>query len=135
VTIWGPKTGNWGPEESRGPKLRKLVKVDQKSGQNRPFLKNREIPVKKSRPPAVTKIFMPDFRHAHTLQQYTYPNKDVLCPCLDTPIAMSFVFLSSSIYCLSLSFVVALCDLSRPEGVLENQVLIVVVCGHDESPA
>jgi len=26
-------------------------------------------------------------------------------------------------------------DLSRPEGVLENQVRIVVVCGHDESPA
>jgi len=33
---------------------------------------------------------------------------------------------------------VALCSLfglSRPEGVLENQDSIVVVCGHDESPA
>jgi len=50
-------------------------------------------------------------------------------------VVMSFVLLFFSIYCLSLSFIVALCDLSRPEGVLENQVLIVVVCGHDESPA
>ena len=36
--------------------------------------------------------------------------------------------------CISLT-VVRHNDLSRPEGVLENQVSIVVVCGHDESPA
>jgi len=34
--------------------------------------------VKKSRPPAVTKIFMPDFRHAHTLQQYISEPRIVL---------------------------------------------------------
>jgi len=34
-----------------------------------PFLKKVKK-VRKSRPPAVPKIFMPDFRHAHTLQQY-----------------------------------------------------------------
>jgi len=53
--------------------------------------------MKKSRPPAVTKIFMPDFRHAHTLQQSLESTEDVLCPRVDAVVNDVFAF-----YCLLL---------------------------------
>jgi len=97
-----------------------------------PFLKKLKK-VRKSRPPAVPKIFMPDFRHAHTLQQSL--NQTFGCSVSE---AFGLVWHNDLSFlgllcCRNLSHVLS--SLSRPEGVLEKKVLIVVVCGHDESPA
>jgi len=61
----GPKVEKPDPKWFKSWKwAKKVAKIDL-------FLRNRKK-VKKRRPLAVTNIFMPDFRHAHTLQQSLY---------------------------------------------------------------
>jgi len=96
--------------------------------------------LRKRRPLAVTKIYMPDFRHAHTLQQYYIRPKaylelrslSVVLLChvffvLFVALFVGFVLFVVSFICLLLY--------RDPRGYSKSNVWIVVVCGHDESPA
>jgi len=102
------------------------------------FRKNRIKVIRKRRALPVTKIYMPDFRHAHTLQQYRIKLRIVLLSerlfCSVSfglsLLVLAVVSCSFGLFCSCVS-----CCCLRPEGVLKNKVWIVVVCGHDESPA
>jgi len=101
------------------------------------FRKNTKKVCRKRRALPVTKIYMPDFRHAHTLQQseWSDPNDlsfGVWSFCSVLWWRLFNLFRSVSLFIVSVKVT---CCLSRPGGVLENKVRIVVVCGHDESPA
>jgi len=78
---------------------------------------------------------MPDFRHAHTLQQLPRINPDVLSSGFIVFVSCVCLVVVTNVFNVVCCFFWRYMLFVETRGGALEQIRIVVVCGHDESPA